>query len=398
MTAVAAERPRLGWPTMVLYGSGAMANTVKAGGLTTFLMIFYNQALGLDAHLVGLAMTLALIFDAFVDPAVGQVSDNTRSRWGRRHPYMSAAALPVAIAFYLLWNPPAGFESLLLFSYMMACLLTIRLFDTFFELPSSALLPELTEDYDKRTTIIAVRSLFGRVGALGMTLLAYQVFMREDPGGGGGVTERAGYVNYSITCGVVIFTAIIISTVATHRFIPWLRKAPPRKISIGQQAREIVQTLQNHAFVVATISGMFTAMAVACTAGLALYFGLFFWGFNQNQLSVITLTQAVAAIVGVSATPFLARAVGKKRGAIIAYTVGLTVGVAPILARLVDIMPANGTTLLFAIIVVETFVNGVFAVMTGVLLASMIADVVEDSEVKTGRRSEGLLFSADNLF
>ena len=397
MSLAAAVRPALGWATMGLYGFGAVANQVKLRGLATFLMVFYNQVMGLPAATVGLAASIALIFDAFVDPTIGQISDNTRTRWGRRHPFMYAAAVPVSIAFLLLWNPPEGLEGMQILAYLLACLLTIRLFDTFFELPSQALLPELTEDYHKRTVIFSLRVFFGSTGGLIMYLLALTVFMKEGEGRGG-MLERDGYFAYSLTAAIVIFTAIMVSTLATHRFIPWLRAAPTRRVTLSNQAREMVHTVKNHAFMVTTLSGMFTALAGACKGQLDLYFGLFFWGFNQKQLGALAIATVAATFVGAFLAPLIARRLGKKAGAITAYSIALAIGVTPILLRLVDVMPANGTPLLFWIIIVETFLNASFAVATGVLLQAMIADIVEDAEVRTGRRSEGLLFSADNLF
>ena len=85
MSADAIGRPNLGWPTMLLYGFGSVANAVKARGIATFLTIFYVQVLDLPAALVGLGLTIALVFDAIVDPTIGQISDNTKTRWGRRH-------------------------------------------------------------------------------------------------------------------------------------------------------------------------------------------------------------------------------------------------------------------------------------------------------------------------
>ncbi|MGH6996774.1 MAG: MFS transporter, partial [Phenylobacterium sp.] len=101
-------RPPITFQTKALYGLGAAANIIKQRGITTFLLLFYNQVVGLPPAMVSTAIMIALIFDAFVDPMVGQISDNTRSKWGRRHPFMYAAALPVAIAFYMIWNPPVG--------------------------------------------------------------------------------------------------------------------------------------------------------------------------------------------------------------------------------------------------------------------------------------------------
>jgi Na+/melibiose symporter-like transporter len=231
-----------------------------------------------------------------------------------------------------------------------------------------------------------------------MTILAYQVFLRERPDGSGGVLARDGYLNYAAVCTLLIFVAILVSTAATHRFIPWLRQAPIRPITAVGQTREIFATLKNHAFFVATLSGMFTAIAGSCKSFLDLFFNLYFWGFTQTQLSILTVASLVAGVGGVLGAPFLGRWLGKKRAAITAYLIALGVGVTPLLGRLMGLLPQNGDPLLFQLILVEVLINIFFASMTGIMLVSMIADVVEDAEVKTGRRSEGLLFSADNLF
>jgi GPH family glycoside/pentoside/hexuronide:cation symporter len=133
------DRPPLRFPTRLAYAVGAVANAIKLRGLSTFLMIFYNQVIGLPPQTVGGILMIALIFDAFVDPMVGQISDNFRSRLGRRHPFMYFAALPVSVAYFLLWNPPRDWSHEAIAGYLIACLLTVRLFDTFFELPHNAL-------------------------------------------------------------------------------------------------------------------------------------------------------------------------------------------------------------------------------------------------------------------
>ena len=350
-------RPRLGWPTMLMFGFGAVANTVKARGLATFLMVYYNQVLGLNPAMVGLATSIALIFDAIIDPTIGMVSDNVRTPWGRRHPFMYAAAIPVVIAFFMLWNPPTGWEGWQLFGYMLACLLAVRLFDTFFELPSSALLPELVSDYDKRTTLISIRNLFGVIGGLGVTILVLQVLMPER---NGGILVRDGYLSYSILAGVIIFVAIIVSTAATHKFIPFLRQAPlrDRTESVATRTftmgREVFETLQNRAFMVATLSGVFTAVATATRSGMELYFSLFFWGFNQGQISLIQIAAVVGAGLGLAFTPTWSKWHGKKFGAIWAYAIALVIGASPIILRLMHLMPDNGTPLLFWLIFFET--------------------------------------------
>ena len=151
------SRPPLSLTTKLFYAVGAVANAVKLRGLSTFLMLFYNQVVGLPPTTVTFVLMIALVFDAIVDPLVGQISDNFKSRLGRRHPFMYAAAIPVSVAFYMLWNPPSGLSDGQMVAYLLACLLTVRLFDTFFELPHSTLAPELAKDYDERTKLISLQ-------------------------------------------------------------------------------------------------------------------------------------------------------------------------------------------------------------------------------------------------
>ena len=105
-TPTPASDRRLSIPTRLFYGVGSVAFGVKDNGFSFLLLLFYNQVIGLTATKVGLAILIAMLVDAFLDPIVGQISDNWRSRWGRRHPFMYAAALPVAVSYLLLWSPP----------------------------------------------------------------------------------------------------------------------------------------------------------------------------------------------------------------------------------------------------------------------------------------------------
>lgn len=391
-------RPPITLKTKTLYGIGAAANIIKQRGITTFLLLFYNQVVGLPPAMVSTAIMFALIFDAFVDPLVGQISDNTRTRWGRRHPFMYAAAVPVSIAFYLIWNPPIGWENEALFIYMLVCLLTIRLFDTFFELPSSALLAELTQDYNQRTSMIAIRSFCGVAGGLIMQLLVYQVFLKKNADGTGGLLERTGWHTYSVVAAITIFTIILISAAGTHHQIPYLAKPPKRKITLPAMVKEVAATLNNRSFVALTISGMFMNVSLGLKGALELYFNLYFWGLTQGQLALLTVTGVIASVIGVTLAPKIAARLGKRMAAITMFFGAVIALLLPIGLRIIGVMPANGTNLLFGILIIDFMANGAMAIMTGVMLQSMIADVVEDSEVKTGRRSEGLLFSADNLF
>jgi len=135
------------------YGFGSAANGVNSKVLGAFVLIFYHQVVGLDPGTVSLIITFALIVDAVVAPLIGLVSDNLISRWGRRHPFMAIAMILYPVAFVLLWNPPGGLTSTELGLWLLATLVAVRVLDTLYELPCSALLPELVRDYDERTKL-----------------------------------------------------------------------------------------------------------------------------------------------------------------------------------------------------------------------------------------------------
>ena len=88
------------------YGLGSTAEALVFTTTSSFTLLFYNQVRGLDAGLVGTALALGLLVNAFVDPMIGSWSDRTRNRWGRRHPFMYASAVPTAVLSWFLWHAP----------------------------------------------------------------------------------------------------------------------------------------------------------------------------------------------------------------------------------------------------------------------------------------------------
>jgi GPH family glycoside/pentoside/hexuronide:cation symporter len=175
------EKSTLTHDTQFFYGLGAAPYGIKDNGFSYFLLIFYSQVLGLSPVMTSAALSIAIIVDAITDPIIGYISDNWRSRWGRRHPFMYLAIVPICVSYAYMWNPPADVmaSEQALFVYLVAMAVTVRIFLTFFEVPNTALISELTEDYDARTKLMGLRYMFGWLGGIGMAFLAYSVFLRE---------------------------------------------------------------------------------------------------------------------------------------------------------------------------------------------------------------------------
>ena len=213
--------------TRVLYGVGGGAHGIVSSSLDTFVLLYYNLALGVPAGLVGVALAVALIFDAVSDPLVGFASDKFHSRWGRRHPFMYFSILPVTILVYALWNPlheTLGSQSL--FIYLIAVTVPLRLLLTFFDVPSNALIPELTDDYDERTRLSSYRLSANWTAVTLLAILLYGYWLRSTPEYPNGLLNPAGYAAMGRVSAVVVFAMMLISSVGLHSLIPGLKPPP----------------------------------------------------------------------------------------------------------------------------------------------------------------------------
>lgn len=384
---------RLGLPTKFLYGFGSVAFGVKDNGFSYFLLIFYNQVVGLKADVVGLAIMIALLVDAFIDPIVGQISDNLRTKWGRRHPFMYASAIPVAVSYLLLWNPPDWSDQAIFF-YLIAVAILIRSFITCYEIPSAALAAELTTEYDERTKLLSYRYLFGWIGGLTMFFAGLRIFLTPDADHPVGQLNRAGYAHYGIAAAILMFVAIMVSALGTHGQIRNLPKPPPAKLELGRLAREMVGTLAHRSFLQVLMASLFTAMAGGLVLSLNIYLNTYFWEFTSAQISNFTFASLTAAVLAFVFAARLSSIFGKKPAAMTLMAAAMVISAVPIVLRLFGLFPANGDPILFPLIFALSITSTGSSIIAGILQSSMIADVVEDSELRTGRRSEGLFFAA----
>lgn len=392
--AAAQARREVDLPTRWLYGFGSVAFGVKDNGFSYFLVFFYNQVMGVPAQAIALAALIALLFDACIDPLIGQLSDNLRSPWGRRHPFMYAAAAPFALAYLALWNPPHWSGSAL-FVYALVTAIVIRGLSSLFEVPSSALAAEFSTGYEQRSVLLSYRFFFGWVGGLTVNLLAYAVFLAPDAKHRVGQLNPVGYAHYGMAAAAIIFCSILISAIGTHRHIPHLMPPPPRRrLTPAKVLGEMRETLSNRSFLFLLASSLTSAMAAGMAAALNIYFNTFFWEFSARQISYLTIGVYLSAVIALVAVPGLSRRFSKRMVTRAMLVCAVTVGLSPVLLRTVGLMPPNHSPQLLAIIFCTSVAQVAFGIISATAGASMIADVVEELQLKTGRRSEGLFFAA----
>ncbi|HEY2754028.1 MFS transporter [Phenylobacterium sp.] len=390
--------PPLGTAVKLTYGLGSVAYGVSAAVLSAaVLQLYFNQVIGLPAVWVGLAIMVSLVADVVIDPMIGHWSDNLRSPWGRRHPFMYASAIPVALFFYLLWHAPKGLDGGALLILAVVMLIAVRVSVAGYEIPSSALSPELAPDYDKRTSLLAYRWFFA-ISAIAVTqIVLYSVFLRQDASNPLGVLNRARYAEFGALASVVMFICILVSSAATHSRIPYLHRPPVRKTSLGQTIQEILSVFANPALLVLMVANILGGSGIGIIAALQNYFYLHLWGLKPQMIGPLASGGLLASVIGVFLAPFLAQRFGKKRAMLGLLSVSVFAGLLPISGRLLGIMPPNGSNLLYALLFGDVLLTAAMGLMGLVILTSMVADVVEDQQVKTGIRSEGVLFAANGL-
>jgi glycoside/pentoside/hexuronide:cation symporter, GPH family len=163
MTA-ATTRPedRVPFPQMVLYGIGGFVNNLLAGAIGS-MMIVLNLGLGMNPALVGSLAAIPRLFDAMTDPIMGYISDNTRSRWGRRRPYIFIGAVLVGLVFMGMWQLPAGRTEDFYFTFFLIGSLLFYTGYTIYATPWVALGYELTTDYHERTRLMGTQNFIGQL-------------------------------------------------------------------------------------------------------------------------------------------------------------------------------------------------------------------------------------------
>ncbi len=371
--------------TRLAYGMGSVAFGAKL------------QLLNLPAGAVSAVVAGSIVLEAVWDPMVGFMSDHTRTGLGRRHPYLYGVAVPLAIAVAMLWSPPSGMSQTELLIWLIVFALATRFLIALHEVPSSALLPELTRDYHGRTTLVSVRWFFFTLGGAITTVLTYNVFLKSSPQYPFGQLNPAGYAPLGMTVAVIMMIAIFISALGTHRQIPKLSVAPPRAAGIAETFRAIVATLANWNFMVIAAAGLVYGINRGINEGLRPYVGTYFWQLPSERMLWWNLVLVPASFTAAIFAPALSRRFGKRQSCVAVFLASVVTGNLIYAAALLGLMPAPGTEAQLVILLVDRFLEIALGLAGFIVVTSMIADIVEEVQVKTGKRSEGLLFAADTF-
>lgn len=373
---------KLDFSTKVAYGAGDLGSAITANILAFYLSFFLTNVAGLNALAAGSIRMVAGIWDAINDPIVGVLSDRTKSRWGRRHSWMIFGAIPLGIFFFFQWlvphfsdNPNANQSGL--FWYYIIVGLFFNTAYTAVTLPYTALTPELTQDYNERTSLNTFRFTFSIGGSIVSLILAQVIFSQvKDPA-----------QQYLILGGICALLSILPPY--------WCVFGTRKRVAVVEAKRnedgsaeslpyfeQLRIVFNNRPFLFVIGIYLFSWIAVQITATILPYFVVNWMGLAPSVSALVALAVQGTALLMLFAWNAVSQRVGKK----VTYFMGMILWLIAQVG-LVFLQP-NQVGLMYLLAIVAGF-----GVSTAYLIPwSMMPDVIELDELRTGQRREGIFY------
>ena len=371
------ESEKLSLKTKLAYGAGDLGPAITANVSIFFLLIFFTNVAGIPAGLAGSILMIGKIWDAVIDPILGALSDKTESRrWGRRLPWLLYGAIPFGIFFFLQWMIPP-FSVWGLFGYYVVIGVIVQSLYTVVNLPYTAMTPELTQDYDERTTLTSFRFAFSIGGSILSLILAKVIFEQI-------ADRQARYVVLAAICAVIAVLSLYCCIWGTRdRVMAFEAKRTqtesPTPLTIGEQIKIV---LSNKPFLFVIGIYLFSWLGVQVEASIIPYFVVNCMRLKESDVPTVLIAVQGTALLMLFVWSALSERVGKKA----VYFMGMSLWI--IAAAGIFFLQPGQISLMYLL-----------AVMTGIGVStaylipwSMIPDVIELDELNTGQRREGIFY------
>ncbi len=382
------------------YAVGAAAESIIGVAFNAFNFFFYTNIMGVPGTLAGLAITIALFFDAATDPLVGAISDRWRSRLGRRHPFMFAAPIPVMACLFLIYSPPEGLNSFALFLWLTVLTVVMRSSMTLFHVPHLALGAELSADFTERTRVMSINTLLGALGGFGTAFLAYSIVFSSSPEFPNGMLNQAAYPRLAFFAALVGGTVMVFSSVLTMKVIPKLSVLPMDLpvFTLKEFLVDAKSALSNHNYLMLLIGYLLLSATLGTRDTIGLHINTYFWELVPSEIRYFTLLGLIAPIVGFIVTARLHDRFEKKPVLIFCLIALLVFATLPVVLRIIGWFPENGTPYLLPTLIGFYLITVTFGVILIISAMSALADIADEHELNTSRRQEGIFYAARSFF
>jgi Na+/melibiose symporter-like transporter len=390
---------RLSRSVRLAYGFGLSAEGIKNNAFNYFLLFYYQQIVGLHELLCGAALVISLLVDAFIDPMIGIWSDGWKSKLGRRHPFMFAASLPMAVCFMAVFMPPKDAGQAALFAWLTVFAIGTRISMSLFAIPHQSLVAELSSDYDVRTSLATHRTSFAWYFGLLNAVLAYVVFLRDTKEYPRGLLNPDGYLPFAIWGGSAMLVATLISSMGTRKaaILAQPDQTRFRTLTVKDLPKAIVTALRNANYRIVVFVGLCKSVNYGVTETMNNYINTFFWGFTSIQMFSFLIVIFFAAFFVHGVAGRLVQRFGKRNVAMTAALIPALVGPLFVLLRILGLLPPSGSRPLLFLLCGVVFVIYSGIIMGVTMIPAMIADTTDEHELRHGNREEGLLFSANTF-
>jgi GPH family glycoside/pentoside/hexuronide:cation symporter len=366
---------RLSRRAKLLYGAGDIGFSLTSTILNSYLAIFLTDVVGITAGLAAVAILIGRSWDWVNDPFIGHISDRTRTRWGRRRPFLLFGPWPFALAFVLLWWRPPWENALALVIYYAAAYIAFDAAATFVYMPYFALTPELTYDYDERTSLTSYRMFFSILGSLIAFTVPLLIIGTFEP-------QHAPRV---LTMGVIFAAAsalpLLLVFFGTRERQAYIDLEQPSLL------RSLRAAWRNRPFVYSMAIFLVTWICMDVIQATLLYY-IKYWLRREDESDLIMLVIFATAILALPLWQWVSHRWSKRW----AYVGGIAFW-AMMQIVLVAVTASTG----LPVILILCFLAGIGVAAAHVLPWAIIPDAVEWDEWQTGERHEGMFYSLTTL-
>jgi glycoside/pentoside/hexuronide:cation symporter, GPH family len=366
---------RLSRLNKIMYGVGDSGFSLSLTIVTAYFAIFLTDVVGVKPAIAAAAIFIGRSWDYINDPLIGHISDRTRSRWGRRRPFLLFGAIPFALAFALMWVRPPITGDVALAVYYAVVYIIFDAAATFVYMPYFALTPELTEDYDERTSLTTYRMFFSIVGSLVAFTVPLLIVGKFSP-------ENAPRV---LLMGAIF--AVVSSLPLFIVFFGTKERPENMKLDQPRLVDSLKAAIKNRPFIFSAVIFLVTWASMDILQTSLLYF----LKYVVQREAQSDLIMAVIFITAMCALPFWEKA-SRHWNKRYAYIAGIAFWA---VVQLVMISLSSSTSL--AILLGLCVLAGIGIGAAHVLPWSIIPDAIEWDEWQTGERHEGIFYSLVTL-
>ena len=393
------------------YAMGGAAEGAVGYAFNGFNFLIYTVVFGLPGTMAGSAVFLSIILDAISDPLIGYLSDRFRSRWGRRHPFIFFAALPLGAVIYCIYQPPdvllatggdimslVGYEAtgaqwgLALWLFVFASLL--KFFLTCYHLPHLALGSELSDDYLERTRIFRYNTLFAFGGGAGLSWCFYNLVLGDQP------VAEIDTSWFAAILGVFGAVVIFLTAFLTRSRIPHLPQPPADQAPFAFMTflKDASVVFENKNYMMLFFGLFFLSPMIGVREALGANISIYYWELPAHLIAAFPIVAAVSYIPAMALVAYLNSRFEKGGTMRLVVVIAAIAASLPIILRSLEMMPGNESAWVFYIVCVSVFFYyGSLAVLNASVY-SAIGDVVDEQELKTGLRQEGIFYAVRTFF